>query len=126
MHDGTALSVLATFLRAFSRLDLDAMLDCFDGEATAFMPAEHQRSRLAGKEAISRAFAAVLARLGATGATSIPLDAEDVLVQEWGDTAVVTWHLRSDHLSRRTCVLRRQASRWLIVHLHASNAPLDA
>jgi ketosteroid isomerase-like protein len=121
----TPQSVLATFLRAFSHLDLDAMLAGFDPEVTAFLPAEHQRTRLEGRDAIGEAFAAVIARVRATGATSLPLDAEDLVVQEWGDTAIATMHLRAGHLSRRTFVLRRQASGWLIVHLHASNAPLD-
>src|SRR4051812_48700551 len=123
--DSTPQSVLATFLRAFSRLDLDALLACFDPQATAFFPAEHQRTRRQGKDAIGNAFAAVIARVRATGATDLPLDADDVVVQEWGDTAVATLHLHGEPLSRRTFVLRRQATRWLIVHLHASNAPLD-
>jgi ketosteroid isomerase-like protein len=121
----TPQSVLATFLGAFYRLDLGAMLDCFDPEATAFLPAEHQRTRLEGRDAIGEAFAAVIARVRATSATSLPLNAEDVVVQEWGKMAIATLHLRAGHLSRRTFVLRRQASRWLIVHLHASNAPFD-
>ncbi len=50
----TPQSILATFLHAFSRLDLDAMLDCFAPEATAFFPAEHQRTRLEGSGSISQ------------------------------------------------------------------------
>jgi ketosteroid isomerase-like protein len=121
----TVKSVLASFLGAFSRLDLDAMLDCFDQDATAFFPADHQRTRLQGNGPIGTAFGAVIARVRATGATSLPLDAQDLLVEEWGDTAVATFHLRTEHLSRRTFVLRRQATRWYIVHMHASNAPRD-
>jgi ketosteroid isomerase-like protein len=125
MNGNTAESVVETFLRAFSRMDLDGMLDCLDQEATGFLPAEHERTRLDGKEAIGRAFASVLTRVRAAGATSLPLDAEDLLVQQWGETAVATFQLRAGHLSRRTLVLRRQAGRWRIVHLHASNAPLE-
>src|SRR5262249_55910621 len=120
-----AQSVLEAFLRALSRLDLDALLDCFDHQATAFLPAEHQPARLEGATAIGNAFAAVLGRVRATGATSIPLEAQDLHVQQWGDTAVATFHLRGEHLSRRTFVLRRRAGQWRIVHLHGSNAPLD-
>lgn len=124
MSTSMAQSVLVTFLNAFSRLDLVAMLNCFDGKATAFFPAEHNLTRLEGKASIGEAFAAVIARLRASGATSLPLDVEDLLVQEWSDTAVATFHLRSAHLSRRTFVLGRQGDQWLIVHMHASNAPL--
>jgi ketosteroid isomerase-like protein len=121
----TARSVLGAFLNAFTRLDLDTMLECFDPGATAFFPIEYRRPRLEGISSIGDTFAAVIARVRAEGATSIPLDAEDVFVQEWGDTAVATFHLRGEHPGRRTVVLRRQAARWQIVHLHASNAPRD-
>lgn len=125
MISGTPQAVLETFLRAFSRLDLDAMLDCFAPEATAFLPAEFQRARLQGKDAIRAGFAAMLESVRATGATSIPLDAEDTLVEEWGDTALATLHIRTEYLRRRTFVLRRRETGWQIVHVHASNAPLD-
>jgi ketosteroid isomerase-like protein len=121
----TAQAVLGAFLRAFSCLDLGAMLGCVAPEATAFLPAEYHRTRLQGKGEIGKAFARVIARLRATGATSLPLDAHELLVQEWGDTAAVTCHLRGEHLSRRTFVLRREATGWHIVHLHAPNATLD-
>ncbi len=121
----TPQSLLAAFLRAFSRLDLEAMLDCLAHDATAFLPAEHQRTRLQGKGSIGDAFALVLARVRAAGAASMPLDAEDLLIQEWDGTAVATFQLKGDHLSRRTVVLRREAAQWRIVHVHASNAPLD-
>jgi ketosteroid isomerase-like protein len=123
--NNTAHAVLVTFLCAFSRLDLDAMLRCFAADATAFLPAEHQPTRLAGADAIGSALAGVIASVRATGAIGMPLDAEDVVVQEWGDTAIATFHLRKMHLSRRTIILRRQAAQWRIIHLHASNAPLD-
>jgi ketosteroid isomerase-like protein len=125
MSSSTARSVLEAFLHALSRLDLDALLDGFDEQATAFLPAEHLPTRLQGTTAIGNALAAVLARVRATGATSIPLAAQDVHIQQWGDTAVATFHLRGEHLSRRTFVLQCQAGQWRIVHLHASNAPLD-
>jgi hypothetical protein len=101
------------------------MLDCFAPKATAFFPAEHQRTRLERKNAIGAAFATVHDRIRATDATSIPLDAEDLVVQQYGDTAVATFHLRSDHLSRRTLILHRGTEGWRIVHPHASNACLE-
>jgi len=117
--------VLAAFLEAFSRLDVEALVAHFAPTATAFFPGEHQRTRLEGKEAIARAFEAVAARFRLKGATNMALDAQDVVAQEWDDTAVVTFQLRGEHLSRRTLVLRRDAGSWQIVHMHASNAAVD-
>ena len=115
-------ATLAQFLTAFAQLQLDAMLSHFAEEATAFFPVEHQRLRLNGKAAIRDAFAQVLARVRATGASGLRLDAADVHVQDFGALAVVTLHLPGEHLSRRTFVLQRSAGRWLIVHFHGSNA----
>lgn len=115
---------LRQFLRAFSQLRLDEMMGFFADGATAFFPIRHQSLRLAGKEAIGEAFALVVDRVRASGATQIRLDAEDVLVQAFDDVAVVTFHIWDNDLSRRTLVLRRASGRWRIEHLHASNAPL--
>jgi ketosteroid isomerase-like protein len=125
MSNSTVQAVLGAFLRAFSCLDLDAMLDCVAPDATAFLPGEYHRTRLQGKGEIGKALALVLTRLRATGATSLSLDVHELLVQEWGDTAAVTFHLRGEHLSRRTFLFRREATGWHIVHLHASNATLE-
>jgi ketosteroid isomerase-like protein len=117
--------VVAAFLDAFSRLDVAAMVAHLAPTASAFFPTEHERTRLEGREAIARAFAAATAQFRLQGATSIALDPQDVLVQEWEDTAVVTFQLHAEHLSRRTLVLRRDVGTWQIVHLHASNAAAD-
>jgi len=117
---------LHQFLRAFSTLQLDDMMRFFADDATAFFPIRHRALRLVGKEAISEAFTKVLARARASGATQIRLDAEDVHVQAFDDVAVVTFHIRDEHLNRRTLVLHRTPGGWRIEHLHASNAPLPS
>ena len=119
----SAQVVLQNFLAAFAQLRLAAMMDCFADGATAFFPIVHQRERLVGKAALHEAFAQVIARVRATGATELTLAAEDVLVQEYGAVAVVTFHMRGEHLSRRTFVLQRTDDEWRIVHFHGSNAP---
>ncbi len=96
----------------------------YTDDATSFFPIRHHSQRLDGKEAIREAFARVLSRIKDSGASSIRLEAEDVHVQEFGGVAVATFHIRDDDLSRRTLVLRRSQGRWLIEHMHASNAPL--
>jgi len=117
-------ATLHRFLRAFSGLRLDEMVGFFADEATAFFPVRHRSSRLDGRGAIGESFGWVLERVRASGATQLRLDAEDVHVQDLGDVAVVTFHARDEELCRRTFVLRRSQGRWLIEHMHASNAPL--
>ena len=99
------------------------MLDCFDEQATAFFPVEYARERLNGRAAIREAFARVLARVRATGATTMRLDVEDMLEQASADVCICSFHLRGDHLSRRTFVLKESGGKWRIVHFHGSNVP---
>ena len=115
---------LSGFLRAFSDLKLDEMMAYYADDATSFFPIRHHSQRLDGKEAIREAFARVLSRVRDSGATRIWLEAEDVHIHKFDGVAVVTFHIRDADLSRRTLVLRSTQGRWLIEHLHASNAPL--
>ena len=115
---------LSGFLRAFSDLKLDEMMAYYADDATSFFTIRHHSQRLDGKEAIREAFARVLSRVRDSGATRIWLEAEDVHIHKFDGVAVVTFHIRDADLSRRTLVLKSAQGRWLIEHLHASNAPL--
>jgi ketosteroid isomerase-like protein len=117
-------ATIDAFLAAFSRLDLAAMMGHFAPRATMFPPSSHAGERLSSRAAIRECFAAIIAGVRARGATALPLHPQERETQTFGDTALVTFHLRTDQLNRRTFVLRREADRWTIIHLHASNAPL--
>ena len=121
---GDIQETLDRFLSAFRNLQLDEMAGCFTEDATAFFPIAHHHARLEGREAIREAFSKVLGKIRATGATEIRLESEDVRIEAFGDTAIVTLHIRDDDLSRRTFVLRRDGDDWVIEHFHGSNAPL--
>jgi uncharacterized protein (TIGR02246 family) len=121
---GDIKGALDGFLRAFADLDLDGMMDHYAEDATTFLPIGHHSPRLEGREAIREAFARVISKIRASGATRIQLDAEDVHIQELDGVAVATFHVRDTELCRRSLVLRSTGGRWLIEHFHASNAPL--
>ena len=116
-----AQTTVTTFLAAFERMDLDAMMQYFDADATSFFPAEYYMERREDRDAIRVGFARVIERARARGIARIDLPVSDISVQEWGGAALVTCHLRDARLGRRTFVLRRFGSAWRIVHLHASN-----
>lgn len=118
--------VLIRFITGFSGLDLEEMMACFTDDATAFFPIAHRTTFIDGKKEIAEAFSEVLSKIRAAGLDRIRLDPEDVNVQQIGDVALVTFHIRDDDLSRRTLVLRRMRDGWFIQHMHASNAPLGA
>lgn len=113
--------VMKSFLVPFSRQDIAGFIDYFADDAVVFFPsAAFAPMRIEGKDAIARTFARVFKP--APPATDRPLiQPQDLKVQHFGDSAIVTLHLGSDAArGRRTFVLRRDAGRWRIVHLHAS------
>ena len=116
---------LIRFIKGFAGLDLEQTISCFTEDATSFFPIAHHTTFLDGKDEIRKAFSKVFAKAHAAGLESIRLEPEDVKIQQLGNIAIVTFHIRDGDLSRRTVVLRRMPGEWLIQHLHASNAPLE-
>jgi ketosteroid isomerase-like protein len=113
--------VMKSFLVPFSRQDIPGFIDYFADDAVVFFPsAAFAPIRIEGKDAIARTFARVFKPV--PSASDRPLiQPQDLKVQHLGDSAIVTFHLGSDATrGRRTFVLRRDAGRWRIVHLHAS------
>ena len=119
------------FLRAFENLDMPQFIDCFADNATVFFPLPEPPKRVDGKQAIQKRFEQVFASIRGTAKSGPPfhhLAPEDLAIQMMpGQTAVVSFHLRnSERFARRTLVLINTNGRWLILHLHASNAPIEA
>jgi uncharacterized protein (TIGR02246 family) len=123
-QDNPMLTVQA-FVRSNEAGDVERTLNTFDDAATVFFPGE--RPQLAsGKATIREVFVKIFEQR--KGPVTITL--RDVNVQRFGNTAIVTAHLRdlpaatvqeATTFPRRTFVLQRVADRWLIVHLHASS-----
>jgi ketosteroid isomerase-like protein len=118
-------STLQSFLGSFSRLELENMIECFDEDATAFFPSEHKRERVEDKKSIRAVFLDVIAKVRRSGVENMKLTSEDVKIQRFGDIAIVTFQIRSKDLSRRTFVFKRELKSWFVVHMHASNAPIE-
>ena len=113
---------IQNFLKAFSNLDLIEMMKFFSNDATSFFPVVHNQNRLNGKIEINNAFQKVITRIKSSGKNEIKLKAEDLKIKKIGNSAIVTFHLYNNELCRRTLVLRKREKKWLIEHLHASNA----
>ena len=116
-------AVMKAFLVPFSNQDVPAFIDYFADDAVVFFPAaQFGVMRVEGKDNIARAFAGVFKPGRPVPPGGRPLiQPQDLKVQQFGDTAVVTFHLGTDATrGRRSFVLRRIDSKWRIVHLHAS------
>jgi len=113
---------VTAFLEAFDSVDTDRFNAFFADDATMFFPnGPFPQSRVEGKAAIAAAFGPLFSRARERGVTSLGLRPLDVRVQNLGDFAVASFHLRGNgNIGRRSIVLRREAAGWRIVHFHAS------
>lgn len=116
--------VVTQFLTAFSNRDVVGFVPFFSEDATMFFPpsAAAPTGRVRGRNEIAQTFAAIFEKYPPREPGSgTPIRPLDLLVEELGDVAVVTFHLGSETArQRRTLVLRRIGGEWKIVHLHGS------
>jgi uncharacterized protein (TIGR02246 family) len=126
-RDAITSTVLAC-VKGIATGNVELIASTFAEDATAFFPTK-SAARISGKTAIAEAFAALF------GPKPRPttITPREMVIQEMGDVAIVTAHLRDlpampirevSTFPRRTFVLRHVEGRWLIVHLHASNYQL--
>lgn len=114
---------LKTYFAAFNSRDWDAFRNTFDDNITVMFdrpgPPERRNGRAAVEELFRRIFPSTPP---VAGALPPPLIPEDLLIQDLGDSAVISFHMRSTgDFSRRTLVLQKANDRWRVVHIHASS-----
>lgn len=105
------------FLAALEKGDPNIAL-LFTENATVFLPLNDQPARIEGRDNIAAAFGVLF---GPNYRGGMP-QREEQRVETMGDMALVTFQTTNPNVtSRRTFVLRREAGKWLIAHLHGSN-----
>ena len=126
------VGTVKAFLLALGNADLDGILATFAEDATVYLPISSSPKRLTGRKQIRECFAPFLenVRSSGQGPPYMVLNPQDVQIQDYGSTAIVTFHLgrlpvkeseEPTSFSRRSFVLRLINGQWLIVHLHGSN-----
>ena len=110
------------FFRAVESRDLDRITPYFEEDAQMFSPLGTYPARLDGRAAIMEQFKAISEALKQMP-TPIRIDPQEMVVREFGDIALVTFHLKlPGPLHRRSFILRKRDGRWHIAHIHASIA----
>jgi uncharacterized protein (TIGR02246 family) len=110
------------FFRAVESRDLDRVTPYFEEDAQMFSPLGTYPARLDGRAAIMEQFKAISEALKQMP-TPIRIDPHEMVVREFGDIALVTFHLKlPGPLHRRSFILRKRDGRWRIAHIHASIA----
>ena len=107
-------------MEALNSLDVEGMAKYFADDITAFVPLA-QPQRADDKPAVVEIFRRYVERTRTT-TSHTNLVPEDLQIDVRGETAIVSFHLRStDAVGRRTFIFHRQDGRWLIIHFHASS-----
>jgi len=117
-------STADAFMEALNTADVGKLAPLFAPDATAFFPIGPFAERLENKDQIVKVFGAFFesVRRGGAGPRYMNLVPEDVRLQTFGSTALLTFQFKGpEMLSRRTLLLRNDNGTWRIVHLHASN-----
>lgn len=117
----------AIFLSALNRRDWDAFRTTFADDITVIFASPGPPDRQDGRAAVEAVFQNIFPKPG-TSPSALPpaIEPDSVLVQDFGDVAVVSFLVRRpDQLGRRTLVLHRTAAGWKVVHIHGSSASLS-
>ena len=121
---------VANFIEAFNNLDWERFRRCFADDASVFNPAIPEVAelhRLDGREKIEKIFEVVFVetKKGKSHPPYLDIRPAELRIQMLQNAAIVTFHFNrgGSSFGRRTLVFEKRDARWLIVHLHASNAP---
>jgi ketosteroid isomerase-like protein len=124
MAEGNAdvRETLDGFFRAVESRAPDRIAPFFEEDAQMFSPLGTYPARLDGRAAIMEQFKAISEALKQMP-TPIRIDPQEMIVREFGDIALVTFHLKlPGPLHRRSFILRKRDGGWHIAHIHASVA----
>jgi uncharacterized protein (TIGR02246 family) len=115
-------ATLDRFFRAVESRAPDRIAPFFEEDAQMFSPLGTYPARLDGRGAIMEQFKAISEALKQMP-TPIRIDPQEMIVREFGDIALVTFHLKlPGPLHRRSFILRKRDGGWRIAHIHASIA----
>lgn len=123
-----ASQAVAAFLESFVAMDAPRFDAFFSEDATMFFPdGPFPKERVAGKSAIVAAFGNLFDMARSRGVARLSIQPMDLQVQDLGDFAIATFHLRGNgNLGRRSILMRREPAGWRIVHFHASSLEAPA
>ena len=111
------------FVAAFNTLQWQPFKNSFTEDATIFFPDWEDAPRKVGSKEIEKTWLEIFPEFKDSANTfKLDIKPRDMLIQLYGQTAVVTFHLGSGekYLARRTLVMVKRKKEWKIAHLHAS------
>lgn len=114
------------FLEVFQNLDWEPFRALWVAEPTVFFPFDDTPQRVAGKEAVEARWKPFFdsRRTPDRKPPYMQIRPQQLLVQVFGDTGIVTFNLGQTPgpMGRRTLIFVRESGQWKLAHLHASTA----
>lgn len=113
-----------SFVKAFSKFDWATFKNAFSKDATIFFPTGEYGKRVSGNREIEAVWTTIFPEfLDPKNTFELDLNPQNVLIQMYGNSAIVTFHLgeEEESLYRRTVIFIKENEQWKIAHLHASS-----
>jgi hypothetical protein len=115
---------LHEFIESFENLDFDRFQTFFSTDVTVFFPPSAMINyRVEGKKNAMKVFKDFFVKVkqGKSNPPYLDISPKKLKMTLMQDVAIVTFELeKSDAISRRTIVFRKENGKFLIFHLHAS------
>lgn len=111
------------FVQAFNALSWEPFRNSFTHDATIFFPDWEHASRRTGINEIENTWLQLFPEFKDKANTlKLNIDPKDILIQVFGNSAIVTFHLGNGekYIARRTLIMVNENNTWKIAHLHAS------
>jgi len=110
------------FVTVFNDRDWNQFNECLAEDVTGLFDASFSPDRKNGRAAVAAMFRPMFPETGAAPKDRFLIKPEDLLVQDLGDAAIITFHMRQPgQFSRRCFVLRKRNNKWEIVHINGSS-----
>jgi len=123
-NDSVAVQLsVEKFVAAFNTLQWQPFKNSFTEDATIFFPDWEDAPRKVGSKEIEKTWLEIFPEFKDSANTfKLDIKPRDMLIQLYGQTAEVTFHLANGekYLARRTLVMVKRKKEWKIAHLHAS------
>jgi len=111
------------FITIFNDRDWKQFSECLADDVTVMLDASWSPERKDGRAAVEAMFRPMFPAEGASPDKNRFLVApEDLLIQDLGDVAIISFHLRQPgNFARRCFVVRKKNGKWEIVHINGSS-----
>jgi ketosteroid isomerase-like protein len=119
---------LNQFLEALRNLEFDKFQSFFSKDVTVFFPpSAHISGMVAGKDSVMKVFSGFFqnARKNKEGPPYLDITPEKLMITIIQSIALVTFEVKDPGaIGRRTVIMKKEAGKYEIIHLHASREDL--